>query len=245
MFDLSGKCALVTGASGGIGGAISEALINQGAIVTLSGTRADALDMLRERLGKKTYVVPADIGSANSIETLALKAQEKMGAIDILINNAGRTHDNLGLRMKDEEWESILNINLTAAFRLSRACIKGMMKKRWGRIISISSVVGISGNAGQANYAASKAAMIGMSKSLALEVASRGITVNCVAPGFIETAMTDSLNSDQKDRLLEAIPIGRFGGAGDVAAAVLYLASDEASYVTGQTFHVNGGMLMI
>ncbi len=245
MFDLSGKCALVTGASGGIGGAISEALINQGAIVTLSGTRADALDMLRERLGKKTYVVPADIGSANSIESLALKAQEKMGAIDILINNAGRTHDNLGLRMKDEEWESILNINLTAAFRLSRACIKGMMKKRWGRIISISSVVGISGNAGQANYAASKAAMIGMSKSLAQEVASRGITVNCVAPGFIETAMTDSLNSDQKDRLLEAIPIGRFGGAGDVAAAVLYLASDEASYVTGQTFHVNGGMLMI
>lgn len=242
---MSGKCALVTGASGGIGGAISEALINQGATVTLSGTRADALDMLRARLGKKAYVVSADIGSTNSIESLVLKGQEKMGAIDILINNAGRTHDSLALRMKDEEWESILNINLTAAFRLSRACIKGMMKKRWGRIISISSVVGISGNAGQANYAASKAAMIGMSKSLAQEVASRGITVNCVAPGFIETAMTDSLNSDQKGRLLEAIPLGRFGRAGDVAAAVLYLASDEASYVTGQTFHVNGGMLMI
>jgi len=245
MFDLTEKRALVTGASGGIGGAIARHLHGQGAEVTLSGTRTDALDTLAAVLGENVHVVPADLSSTAAAGELVEAAIEKMGGIDILVNNAGLTRDNLSMRMKDEDWQSVLDVNLGSAFRLSRACLKGMMKRRWGRIISITSVVGVTGNAGQANYAASKAGMIGMSKSMAAEVASRGITINCIAPGFIVTAMTDDLDQNQKDGITRTIPAGRLGTVDDVATAAVYLASEEASYVTGQTLHVNGGMAMI
>ena len=245
MFDLTGKTALVTGASGGIGGAIARALHGAGATVMLSGTRADALDALASELKERVYVQTANLGDAASIDALAKASDEKMGRTDILVNNAGLTRDTLMMRMKDEDWQSVLDVNLTAAFRLSRAVLRGMMKNRWGRMINITSIVGVTGNPGQVNYAASKAGMIGMSKSLAAEVASRGITVNCIAPGFIETPMTDVLTAEQKNKLLGGIPVGRLGTSPDIAAAALYLASDEASYVTGQTLHVNGGMAMI
>lgn len=245
MFDLTGKSALVTGASGGIGGAIARALHDRGAAVALSGTRKDALDALAAELGGRAHAIVADLGDAPAVEKLVAQAAEALGSVDILINNAGLTRDNLAMRMKDEDWQIVLDVNLTAAFRLSRAVMRAMMKKRWGRIIGITSVVGVTGNAGQANYAASKAGMIGMSKSLAQEIASRGVTVNCVAPGFIETAMTGGLSEAQRAGAAGAIPAGRFGSAGDIAAGVVYLASEEASYVTGQTLHINGGMAMI
>ena len=245
MFDLSGKRALVTGASGGIGGAIAKALHSQGAQVTLSGTRQDALDDLAGELGDKSHVVAANLADADTARTLATAAEAAMGGLDILVNNAGLNRDNLAVRMKDDEWQDVLDVNLGAAFRLSRACLKGMMKQRWGRIVSITSVVGATGNPGQANYAASKAGMTGLSKSLAAEIASRGITVNCLAPGFIVTAMTDALPDGQRDALLQSVPLGRLGEAEDVAAGVVYLASEEAAYVTGQTLHINGGLAMI
>jgi 3-oxoacyl-[acyl-carrier protein] reductase len=245
MFDLSGKRALVTGASGGIGGAIARRLHGQGAVVALSGTRADALEALARDLGDRAHVVPCDLGDAGGPAALVGDAESAMGGIDILVNNAGLTRDGLALRMKDEDWQIVLDVNLTSGFHLIRAALRGMMKNRWGRIIGITSVVGVTGNAGQANYAASKAGMIAMTKSLAQEVASRGITANCVAPGLIVTAMTDELTVGQKQQLLAAIPNGRFGDVGDIAAAVIFLASDEAAYVTGQTLHVNGGMAMI
>ena len=245
MFDLSGKSALVTGASGGIGGEIARALHSQGAKVGLSGTRTEPLEKLKAELGERAHVLPCDLSDAAGIEQLLKSADAALGGIDILVNNAGLTRDNLALRMKDEDWQRVIDVNLTAGFRLSRGAMRGMMKKRWGRIIGITSIVGHTGNPGQANYAAAKAGMVGMSKALAAEVASRGITVNCVAPGFIETQMTDSLNADQKSRLVTNIPAGRLGQVADVAAAVVYLSSAEASYVTGQTIHVNGGMAMI
>ena len=245
MFDLTGKSALVTGASGGIGGEIARELHAQGATVGLSGTRVDALEKLKSELGTRAYVLPCDLGDPASIEQLLKAADAALGGIDILVNNAGLTRDNLALRMKDEDWQKVIDVNLTAGFRLARGAMRGMMKKRWGRIIGITSVVGVTGNPGQANYAAAKAGMIGMSKSLAQEVASRGITVNCVAPGFIETQMTDALNEEQKSRIMTTIPAGRLGQSAEVAAAVVYLASPEAAYVTGQTIHVNGGMIMI
>jgi 3-oxoacyl-[acyl-carrier protein] reductase len=245
MFDLSGKSALVTGASGGIGGAIARALHKQGANVGLSGTRTEPLEKLKAELGGRAHVLPADLGDAAAIEALLKSADAALGGIDILINNAGLTRDNLAMRMKDEDWQKVIDVNLTAGFRLARGAMRGMMKKRWGRIIGITSVVGVTGNPGQANYAAAKAGMIGMSKSLAQEVASRAITVNCVAPGFIETQMTGALNDDQKARIMTAIPAGRLGQSDEIAAAVVYLASPEAAYVTGQTIHVNGGMAMI
>jgi 3-oxoacyl-[acyl-carrier protein] reductase len=246
MFDLTNKTALVTGASGGIGGAIARALHAQGARVVLSGTRADALDALKSQLGERAVTAPCNLGNAAEVEALVKNAEAAAGApLDILINNAGITRDNLFMRMKDEEWDQVIAVNLTAAFRLSRAVLRGMMKKRWGRIIIITSVVGVTGNPGQGNYAAAKAGLIGMSKALAAEVASRNITVNCVAPGFIATAMTDALTEEQKKGILSRVPAGRLGGPADVAAAVVYLASEEAAYVTGQTLHVNGGMAMI
>ena len=245
MFDLSGKCALVTGASGGIGGAIARAFHARGAKVGLSGTRQDALESLAGELGDGAYPLPADLSLADAAGQLIKDAEAAMGGLDILINNAGLTRDQLAMRMSDEDWQMVLDVNLTAAFRLSRACLRGMMKKRWGRIIGITSIVGVTGNPGQVNYAASKAAMIGLAKSLAQEVASRGITVNCVAPGFIETPMTDGLKDDQKENLLGRIPAGRLGSPDDIAGACVYLAADEASYITGQTLHVNGGMAMI
>jgi len=245
MFDLSGKSALVTGASGGIGGAIARALHAQGAAVGLSGTRVAPLEKLKAELGERAHVLPCDLGDAAGTEQLLKSADGALGGIDILINNAGLTRDNLALRMKDEDWQKVIDVNLTAGFRLARGAMRGMMKKRWGRIIGITSIVGVTGNPGQANYAAAKAGMIGMSKSLAQEVASRGITVNCVAPGFIETQMTGALNEEQKARILATIPAGRLGQSAEIAAAVLYLASPEAAYVTGQTIHVNGGMAMI
>ncbi len=245
MFDLSEKCTLVTGASGGIGGAIARAMHAAGARVGLSGTREDALDALAGELGEGAYPLPADLSSADAAEQLFKDTETAMGGVDILVNNAGLTRDQLAMRMKDEDWQTVLDVNLTAAFRLSRACLRAMMKKRWGRIISITSIVGVTGNPGQANYAASKAAMTGMSKSLAQEVASRNITVNCVAPGFILTPMTESLSDEQKETLTGRIPAGRLGEPADVAGACVFLASDEASYVTGQTLHVNGGMAMI
>ncbi|RVU38471.1 3-oxoacyl-[acyl-carrier-protein] reductase [Hwanghaeella grinnelliae] len=245
MFDLSGKTALVTGASGGLGSAIAAALHGQGASVVLSGTRVEALEAVAAGLGERTFVVPANLGDADSLDALAKQAEAATGQLDILVNNAGLTRDNLAMRLKDDDWETVLNVNLTAAFRLSRAVLRGMMKRRWGRIIGITSIVGVTGNPGQANYAASKAGMIGMAKSLAQEVASRGITVNCLAPGFIETAMTDALGDQQQEKLLGAIPAGRMGTPADIASGVVYLASEEASYVTGQTLHVNGGMAMI
>ena len=245
MFNLTDKNALVTGASGGIGGAIARALHAAGARVGLSGTRAGALDALAGELGDGAFAVPADLSSANGAKTLVKDAEAALGGIDILVNNAGLTRDQLAVRMSDEDWQMVLDVNLTAAFRLSRGCLRGMMKKRWGRIVSVTSIVGISGNPGQANYAASKAALIGMSKSLAQEVASRNITINCVAPGFIDTPMTEGLSDEQKQDLTARIPAGRLGEPADVAGACVFLASDEASYVTGQTLHVNGGMAMI
>jgi 3-oxoacyl-[acyl-carrier protein] reductase len=245
MFSLEGKRALVTGASGGIGGAITEALHRQGAVVTVSGTRAEALNALAGRLGDRTHVAAADLSDAASLDALVPEAERLMGGLDILVNNAGLTRDGLAVRMKDEDWQTVIRVNLEAAFRLSRAALKGMMRQRLGRIIGLTSVVGVTGNAGQANYAASKAGMIGMSKALAQEVASRGITVNCVAPGFIESAMTGKLNDKQKDAIMGAIPMKRMGTGAEVASAVLYLASNEAGYMTGQTLHVNGGMAMI
>lgn len=245
MFDLSGKKALVTGASGGIGGAIAKALHAQGADVALSGTREDALKALVDELGERAHVTPARLGEEGAAEQLISDATDAMGGVDVLVNNAGLTRDTLAMRMKDEDWDTVLNVNLKSAFQLSRACLKGMMKARNGRIISITSIVGVTGNPGQCNYAASKAGLIGMSKSLAQEVAPRGITVNCVAPGFIATPMTDALNDQQKDAILGKIPAGAMGASEDIASAVVYLASDEANYVTGQTLHVNGGMAMI
>src|SRR3954471_12306701 len=246
MFDLSGKTALITGASGGIGGAIAKALHGQGAKVVLSGTRVEALEALKGELGSNAFIAQANLSDIASVEALPKAAEEAAGGgIDILVNNAGITKDNLFMRMKDEEWDQVIAVNLTAAFRLSRGVLRGMMKRRWGRIIQISSVVGATGNPGQGNYAAAKAGLIGMSKALAAEVASRNITVNAVAPGFIQTAMTDVLTEDQKAALLSRIPAGHLGEARDVAAAVVYLASEESAYVTGQTLHVNGGMAMI
>ena len=245
MFDLSGKRAVVTGASGGIGGAIAKALHGQGAIVTLSGTREDALAQLAAELKDRVYVVKADLSTTEDADALIAAADSAMGGIDILVNNAGLTRDTLAMRMKDDDWRLVLEVNLTSAFRLSRACLRGMMKQRWGRIVNITSIVGVTGNAGQANYAASKAGLIGMSKSLAAEVASRGITVNCLAPGFIATPMTDGLSDDIRAKLLGSIPSGRLGVVEDVASGVVYLASEEAAYITGQTLHINGGMAMI
>ena len=245
MFDLSEKTALVTGASGGIGGAIARALHAQGAAVGLSGTRAGALEALADELGARAHVLPCDLSDSEACQALPGRAEAALGGLDILVNNAGLTRDNLAVRIKDEDWNLVLEVNLTAAFRLVRASLRGMMKRRWGRIIGITSVVGVTGNPGQANYAASKAGMIGMSKSLAQEVGSRGITVNCVAPGFIETAMTDALGEPQRDKLLGAIPAGRLGSSDDVAACVAFLASEEAAYITGQTLHVYGGMAML
>jgi 3-oxoacyl-[acyl-carrier protein] reductase len=245
MFDLSGKCALVTGASGGIGGAIARRLHVQGATVGLSGTRREALDALAGELKDRVHVLPCDLTDSAAVEALVGQGEQVMGQLDVLVNNAGLTRDGLALRMKDEDWQKVLEVDLTAGFRLARAALRGMMKRRWGRIVGITSIVGVTGNPGQANYAAAKAGMIGMSKALAAEVASRGITVNCIAPGFIQSPMTDTLNQQQKERLLAGIPAGRLGEGNDVAAAVVYLASQEAAYVTGQTLHVNGGMAMI
>lgn len=245
MFDLSGKCALVTGASGGIGSAIARALHARGAVVALSGTREDALAAVTAELGDRAHVTPANLGDPAAADQLVKDAEAAMGRLDILVNNAGLTRDNLAMRLKDEDWQTVMDVNLTAAFRLSRAVLRGMMKKRWGRIVGITSVVGVTGNAGQANYAASKAGMIGMSKSLAQEVASRGITVNCLAPGFIATPMTESLTEDQQAKINASIPAGRMGSADEIAGGVVYLASDEAAYITGQTLHINGGMAMI
>lgn len=245
MFDLAGKSALVTGASGGIGGSIARALHAAGATVALSGTRVEPLRALAAELGERALVLPCDLADAGSVLDLPKAAAEAMGAVDILVNNAGMTKDSLFMRMSDDDWARVLEINLTSTMRLCRGVLRGMMKARWGRIVNISSVVGATGNPGQANYAASKAGMVGMSKSLASEVASRNITVNCVAPGFISTAMTEKLTEAQKEGILAAIPAARMGDVREVASAVLYLASPEAAYVTGQTLHVNGGMAMI
>jgi 3-oxoacyl-[acyl-carrier protein] reductase len=245
MFDLTGKCALVTGASGGIGAEIARKLHAAGATVGLSGTRVEPLQALATELGERAHVLPCNLSDMDAVDALPKQAAEAMGAVDILVNNAGITRDNLFMRMSNEEWQSVLDVNLTATFRLCKGVMRGMMKARWGRIINISSVVGATGNPGQANYAASKAGMVGMSKSLAYEVASRGITVNAVAPGFIETAMTDKLTEDQKSGIMAQIPAGRMGRPDEIAAGVLYLASPEAAYVTGTTLHVNGGMAML
>ena len=245
MFDLTGKAALVTGASGGIGGAIAKGLHRQGAAVVLSGTRAEALEALKAEMGERAHVITAKMDDAADLERLVKESEAAMGRVDILVNNAGITRDMLFLRMKDADWDEVLAINLTAGFRLTRAALRGMMKRRFGRIIAITSVVGVTGNAGQANYAAAKAATIGMSKSLAAEVASRGITVNAIAPGFIDTAMTTGLTEKQRDAILAAVPAARLGLPEEIASAAVYLASAEASYVTGHTLHVNGGMAMI
>ena len=245
MFDLTGKKALVTGASGGIGQAIAACLSQAGAIVTLSGTRVPALEAVRDQLGGDVHILPCDLGDSAAVDALIPAAEAAMGGLDILVNNAGITRDNLFLRMKDEEWAKVIEVNLTSAFRLCRAAVKGMMRRRYGRIITITSVVGVMGNPGQGNYAAAKAGLIGMSKSLAQEVASRSITVNCIAPGFIETPMTAALTEAQRSAILSKVPAGALGQPGDIAAAVRYLASTEAGYVTGQTLHINGGMVMI
>ena len=245
MFDLTGKSALVTGASGGIGADIVRALHSAGAVVALSGTRVEPLEALAAELGERSHVLPCNLSDAEAVEALPKQAIEAMGAMDILVNNAGITRDNLFMRMSDEEWAQVLEVNLTSTMRLCRGALRGMMKSRWGRIINISSIVGATGNPGQGNYAAAKAGMVGMSKSIAYEVASRGVTVNCVAPGFIATPMTDKLNDDQKAAINVKIPAGRMGTPEEIAAAVLYLASNEAGYVTGATLHVNGGMAML
>lgn len=245
MFDLSGKTALVTGASGGIGSAIAKALAVQGARVALSGTREEALQAVAADIGGDPVILPCNLSDGAAVDALVPSAIGALGQLDILVNNAGVTRDNLAMRMKDEEWNDVIRINLEAAFRLARSSLRPMMKARGGRIISITSVVGVTGNPGQANYAASKAGLIGMSKALAQEVASRGITVNCVAPGFIRSAMTDELPDAQKEVLMTRIPAGKLGEGDDIAAAVAYLASDEAAYITGETLHVNGGMAML
>lgn len=245
MFDLTGKCALVTGASGGIGSAIATALHGAGATVTLSGTRKEKLEEVASAMGKRTHILPCNLSDNTAVVALPKEAEAAMGSLDILINNAGITKDNLFMRMKDEEWDDVIQVNLSASFRLARGSLRGMMKRRWGRIISITSVVGTMGNPGQGNYAATKAGLVGMSKSLAQEVASRNITVNCIAPGFIDTAMTEDLPDAQKELLLANIPAGRLGSGADIAAGVVYLASEEAAYITGQTLHINGGMAMI
>ncbi|WP_179379455.1 3-oxoacyl-[acyl-carrier-protein] reductase [Jannaschia marina] len=245
MFDLNGKAALVTGASGGIGAEIARALHAQGATVGLSGTREDPLQALAGELGERAHVLPCNLGDADAVTALPKEAAAAMGSVDILVNNAGITRDNLFMRMSEEEWADVLNVNLTSAFRLSKGVLRGMMKARWGRIINISSIVGATGNPGQGNYAASKAGMVGMAKSLAYEVASRNITVNTVAPGFIATPMTEKLTDDQKAKINEQIPAGRMGTPAEIAAACTYLASEEAGYVTGATLHVNGGMAML
>ena len=245
MFDLSGRSALVTGASGGIGDAIARTLHGQGASVACSGRRRDALEALVGELGERAHAIPCDLGDKAATAGLIGKAEQAMGQVDILVNNAGLTRDGLALRMSDEDWQVVLEVNLSAAFRLARVALRGMIRRRWGRIVGITSIVGVTGNPGQANYAASKAGMIGMSKAVAAEVAGRGITVNCVAPGFIETAITETLDEGQRERLEAAIPMGRMGSAAEVAVCVAFLASDEAAYVTGQTLHVNGGMAMI
>ncbi len=246
MFDLTGKTALVTGASGGIGRAIAAALHAQGATLVISGTRRDALDALAAELGERVHVVPCDLSDSAAVEGLVPAAETTAGApVDILVNNAGITRDNLFMRMRDEEWDQVIAVNLTTGFRLARACLKGMMRRRYGRIIAVTSVVGTTGNAGQANYAASKAGTVGLTKSLAMEAATRNVTANCIAPGFIETPMTDVLNDKQKAAILGAVPMGRLGQPTDVAACAVFLASAEAAYVTGQTLHVNGGMAMI
>ena len=245
MFDLTGKTALVTGASGGIGAAIARALHGAGASVGLSGTREAPLEALAAELGERAHVLPCNLSDREAVTALPKAAVDAMGSVDILVNNAGITRDNLFMRMSEDEWDAVLQVNLTSAMLLSKGVMRGMMKARWGRIVNISSVVGATGNPGQANYAASKAGLVGMSKSLAYEVASRGITVNAVAPGFITTAMTDKLNEDQQSAILTQVPAGRMGEADEIAAAVLYLASPEAGYVTGATLHVNGGMAML
>ncbi|MEX0318420.1 MAG: 3-oxoacyl-[acyl-carrier-protein] reductase [Ruegeria sp.] len=245
MFDLTGKNALVTGASGGIGGDIARALHDAGASVGLSGTRVEPLQALADELGERAHVLPCNLGDKEAVEALPKQAAEAMGSVDILVNNAGITRDNLFMRMSDDEWQSVIDVNMTATMKLCKGVIRGMMKARWGRIINISSVVGAIGNPGQANYAASKAGMVGFSKALAHEVATRGITVNAVAPGFITTAMTEKLTDEQKAGLLSQVPAGRMGEPGEIAAAVVYLASPEAAYVTGSTLHVNGGMAML
>ncbi len=245
MFDLKGKTALVTGASGGIGGEIAKALHAQGATVALNGRKEDALKSLADELGERAHITAGALDDADAVTAVLKAAEEAMEQVDILVNNAGLTRDNLTMRLKDEDWQTVLDVNLTSAFRLSRGVLRGMMKRRWGRIVNITSIVGVTGNAGQANYAASKAGMIGMSKSMAAEVASRGITINCVAPGFIATAMTDALGENQHDALLTNIPAGRMGAPDEIATSVAFLASDEARYITGQTLHVNGGMAMI
>ncbi len=245
MFDLTGKTALVTGASGGIGGAIARALHAAGATVGLSGTRTEPLEALAAELGERAHVLPCNLGDADAVNALPKQAAEAMGAVDILVNNAGITRDQVFMRMSDEDWQAVLDVNLTATMRLCRGVMRPMMKARWGRIVNISSIVGATGNPGQANYAASKAGMVGMTKSIAYEVASRGITANCVAPGFIATAMTDKLTDDQKAKIDAQIPAARMGTPEEIAAAVLYLASPEAGYVTGATLHVNGGMAMV
>ena len=245
MFELNGLTALVTGATGGLGGAMARALHAQGATVALSGTRREALEALAAELGERVHVLPCNLAEKAEVEALVPAAESALGQLDILVNNAGVTKDGLFMRMKDEDWDAVLAINLTSAFRLSRAALKGMMKRRFGRIIGITSVVGVTGNPGQGNYAASKAGMIGMSKSLAAEVATRNITVNCIAPGFIASPMTDGLNDKQKEAILATIPAAKLGSGDDIAAALVYLASREAAYLTGQTLHVNGGMAMI
>lgn len=245
MFDLTGKTALVTGATGGIGGAIARALHAQGATVALSGTRRDVLDTLAGELGQRVHVLPCDLANAAEVEKLIPSAEEKMEKLDILVANAGVTKDNLFVQLKDEDWDAVIAINLTATFRLSRAAVKGMMRRRFGRVIGITSVVGVTGNAGQSNYTAAKAGLIGMIKSVAQEYAKRNVTANCIAPGFIATPMTDKLNDKQREGILGRVPAGRLGTGADIAAAAVYLASDEAAYITGQTLHVNGGMAMI
>jgi 3-oxoacyl-[acyl-carrier protein] reductase len=246
MFDLTGKCALVTGASGGIGAEIAKALHAQGATVGLTGTRVEALEKVAAEIGaERVHILPCNLSDDEALAALPKQAEEAMGSLDILVNNAGLTRDGLAMRMREDDWDTVLNVNLTAAFKLSKAVLRGMMKKRWGRIIGITSIVGVTGNPGQTNYAASKAGMIGYTKSLAYEVGSRGITVNCLAPGYIATAMTDELSDDVKEGMLTKIPAGRMGNPDEIAAGVVYLASDEAQYVTGQTLHINGGMAMI
>ena len=245
MFELEGKCALITGASGGIGGSIARALYGQGAKVALSGTRIDPLKALADDLGDRAFIVPCNLSDVDAVKALPQKASEEMGGIDILVNNAGITKDNLFMRMSDDDWHQVINVNLTSTMHLMKSVMRTMMKKRFGRIINITSIVGVTGNAGQVNYAASKAGMIGMTKSFAQEIATRGITANCIAPGFIETAMTAELPENVIKNMLDSIPQGRMGQADEIAASVAFLASNEASYITGQTLHVNGGMAMI
>ncbi|MBN8969582.1 MAG: 3-oxoacyl-[acyl-carrier-protein] reductase [Rhizobiales bacterium] len=245
MFDLTGKTALVTGATGGIGGAIARALHAQGATVAISGTRREVLDTLAGELKDRVHVLPCNLGNADEVEALVPSAEKAMGQLDILVANAGITRDNLFVQLRDEDWNEVINVNLTATFRLARAATKLMMRKRFGRIIGITSVVGVTGNAGQVNYASSKAGLIGMMKSIAQEYARRNVTANCIAPGFIATPMTDALNDKQREGVLAKVPAGRLGTPEDIAAAAVYLASSEAAYVTGQTIHVNGGMAMI